>query len=90
MYGSTTPQLNSDLTAILNFLNQSAVSGPKLAEDKFAFRKKGNKRQFMFNKIVDNHLDAAVEDLQNIPKLVDVKAAKVLANMEEEPVPLTW
>ena len=29
-----------------------------------------------------------MEDLQNIPKLVDVKAAKVLANMEEEPVPL--
>ena len=31
-----------------------------------------------------------MEDLQNIPKLVDVKAVKVLANMEEEPVPLTW
>ena len=44
----------------------------------------------MFNKIVDNHLDAAVEDLQNIPKLVDDKTAKVLAKMEEEPVPLTW
>ena len=63
---------------------------PKLAEDKFAFRKKGNKRQFKFNKTVDNYLDVAMEDLQNIPKLVDVKAAKVLANMEEEPVPLTW
>ena len=31
-----------------------------------------------------------MEDLQNIPKLVDVKAAKVLATMEEEPVSLTW
>ena len=83
-------QLNSDLSAILNFLCQAAVSAPKLAEDKFAFRKKGNKRQFMFNKIVDKHLDVAMEDLQNIPKLVDDKTAKVLAKMEEEPVPFTW
>ena len=37
-----------------------------------------------FNKIVDNHLDAAMEDLQKIPKSADEKAAKALVNIEEE------
>ena len=36
----------------------------KLEEDKFMFRNKGNNRQFKFIKIIDNHLDATMEDLQ--------------------------
>ena len=56
----------------------------KLEEDKFTFKKKGNERQFKFNKIVDNHLDAAMEELQKVPKPTDDKAARALANMEEE------
>ena len=56
----------------------------KLEEDKFTFRKKGNERQFKFNKTVDNHLDITMEELQKVPKPTDDKAARALANMEEE------
>ena len=33
---------------------------------------------------MDNHLDAAMEELQKVPKPTDDKAARALANMEEE------
>ena len=48
------------------------------------FRKKGNERQFKFNKIVDNHLNSAMEELQKVLKPMDDKVARAFANMEEE------
>ena len=47
------------------------------------FKKEGNKRQFKFNKIMDNNLEAIAKDLQKTLKPVDDKAVEALANAEK-------
>ena len=50
----------------------------------YTFRKKGHEKQWCFNKVVDSHLDNALDEIKKLPRSTDENTAKIMENIQEE------
>ena len=56
----------------------------KIEEERgYTFRKKGHKKQWHFNKVMDSHIDNALDKLK-LPWSTDENTAKIMDNIQEE------
>ena len=52
-------------------------------EHGYTFRKKGHEKQWRFNKVVDSHIDNALDELK-LPWSTDENTANIMDNIQEE------
>ena len=59
----------------------------KIEEERgYTFRKKGHEKQWRFNKVVDSHLDNALDEIKKLPRSTDENTTKIMENIQEEPI----
>ena len=49
----------------------------------YTFRKKGHEKQWRFNKVVDSHIDNALDELK-LPRSTDENTANIMDNIQEQ------
>ena len=56
----------------------------KIEEERdYTFRKKGHEKQWHFNKVVDSHIDNALDEIKKLPRSKDQNTAVIMENIQE-------
>ena len=78
------------ITELQQQVTSSQIALTKLVVQKieeehgYTFRKKGHDKQWHFNKVMNSHLDNALNKLKKIPQPTDEKTSKIVDKVQEE------